>query len=216
VAVSVERLKGITWAKVRRKVDNELRARRLAANSARVLVPPPPSAFASFGEGSVIGPPARVTMPEAIHIGNGVIIHEHAWISVVDAVPGYTPKLTIGDGTHIDRLCHIACVGEIEIGPDVLCGERVLIGDTYHGYEDPDLPIIKQPMATPQNVRIERGVFIGLGVLIMAGVTVGEHAYLGAGSVVTRDVPPRTVVVGNPARPVRRYNSDTGAWESCS
>jgi acetyltransferase-like isoleucine patch superfamily enzyme len=91
-----------------------------------------------------------------------------------------------------------------------------LIGDTYHRYDDPDLPIIKQPMSAPQSVRIERGVHIGLGVMIMAGVTVGEHAYLGAGSVVTRDVPPRTVVVGNPARAVRRYNRDTGAWESCT
>jgi acetyltransferase-like isoleucine patch superfamily enzyme len=152
-------------------------------------------------------------MPEAIHIGDGVIIHEHAWISVVECVPGYRPKLTIGDGTSIGRLCHIACVGEIEIGPHVLFAERVFIGDTYHRYDDPNVPVIKQPMATPRRVQIESGAFIGVGVTILGGVTVGENAYIGAGSVVTRDVPARTVVVGNPARPIRRYNGELRTWE---
>jgi acetyltransferase-like isoleucine patch superfamily enzyme len=155
-------------------------------------------------------------MPEAISIGEGVVIHEHAWISVADVVPGYRPKLTIGDGTHIDRLCHIACVGEIEIGPEVLMGERVLIGDSYHEYQDPDLPIIQQPMAPPKKVTIGWGSYIGLGAVIIQGVTVGEQAYVGAGAVVTRDVPPRTVVVGNPAKPVRRYDPGTGRWEPIS
>ena len=55
--------------------------------------PPPPSAFASFGEGSWIVPPARVFTPEAISIGRHVTIHEHAWLSVVSAVDGVKPRL---------------------------------------------------------------------------------------------------------------------------
>jgi acetyltransferase-like isoleucine patch superfamily enzyme len=50
-------------------------------------------------------------------------------------------------------------------------------------------------------------------VLISPGVTIGTNAYLGAGAVVTKDVPPRTVVVGNPARAVRAYDPATGEWE---
>jgi acetyltransferase-like isoleucine patch superfamily enzyme len=204
-----------TWGRVRRRVANERRSRELAARVSRELMPPAPSAFAAFGEGSVIAPPCRVSLPEAISIGSWVVIHEHAWISVVDAVPGYRPKLTIGDGTHIDRLCHIACVGEIEIGSHVLMGERVLIGDTYHRYDDPERPIIEQPMAVPQKVTIAEGCHVGLGALIMPGVTIGEHAYLGAGAVVTRDVPARTVVVGNPARAIRRYDPEEKCWKPC-
>lgn len=207
-----QRLRSLSTAGVRRRVTDERHIRRLSAQAARHLTPPPPSAFAAFGTNSVIGAPARVTMPEAISIGQGVVIHEHAWISVVAAVEGYTPKLSIGDGTHIDRLCHIACVGEIEIGCDVLMGERVLIGDTYHRYDDVTRPIIEQPMAEPRRVVIEDGSHIGLAALLMPGVTVGQGAYVGAGAVVTRDVPPRSLVIGNPARVIRRYDEGRSEW----
>lgn len=199
-------------ARLRRDLAEERRTRQISARSAEDLTPPPPSAFGAFGRDSVIGPPARVTRPDCIFIGDDVLIHEHAWISVVDAVPGYTPRLVIGDGTRIDRLVHIACVGEIEIGRNVLLGERVLIGDTFHQYEDVTVPVIEQPMAEPRKVTIGDGVGIGMAACIMPGVTIGENAYVAAGSVVNRDVPPRSVVAGNPGRVVRRYDDEAGRW----
>lgn len=212
MALTLSRLRRASPAAIRRKLSEERRLRRTAARASRALTPPPTSAFGSFGVDSVIGPPSRVLNPRSIFIGNGVVIHEHAWISVVPALPGVAPKLVIGDGTHIDRLVHIACVGDIEIGPEVLMGERVLIGDTYHQYEDVTRPVIEQPAAPPRKVTIERGSYIGLGACIMQGVTIGENAYVGAGAVVTRDVPPRTVVVGNPARPTRQWDEERSAW----
>lgn len=203
------RLRGI-----RARLADERRSRKVAALTARTLMPPPPGAFASFGAGSVIVPPARVTTPGGIHIGDGVIIHEHAWLSVVPAVEGSTPKLTIGDGTSIGRLCHIACVGQIEIGARVLTAERVFIGDTYHGYEDATRPVIEQPMADPEKVTIGDGAFLGVGAVILMGVTIGEQGYVAAGAVVTSDVPARTVVAGNPARIVKRYDESAGRWVS--
>jgi acetyltransferase-like isoleucine patch superfamily enzyme len=186
----------------------------MAAFAARALMPPPPSAFATFGAESVIVPPARVTMPEAIEIGDRVVISEHAWLAVVRAVDGYEPRLVISDDALIERMCHIACVGEVEIGPKVSIGERVLIGDTFHRYDDVSAPVIDQPMAVPKKVTIERGAHLGLACLVMPGVTVGENATIGAGAVVTRDVPPRTVVVGNPARVVTRWDEGSSTWVS--
>jgi acetyltransferase-like isoleucine patch superfamily enzyme len=208
----IDRLRRLRWRTVRRRLTDERRARMLSAVTARTLTPPPPQAFAAFGKGSIIVPPARVTMPEAIEIGDGVVIHEHAWISVVGAVEGHVPKLMIGDGTHIDRLCHIACVGTIEIQDQVLMGERVLIGDTFHEYEDVNTPVIGQPMAPPEKITVERGSYIGLGAMLMPGVTVGEQAYVGAGALVTADVPPRSVAVGNPARVMKRYDDERATW----
>ena len=206
------RLRRITPANVRRKVDEELRARKLAATTARVLTPPAPSAYKSFGHGSVVVPPARVASPELIDIGDEVVIHEHSWLSVVAAVDGITPQLSIGDRTSLGMLCHIACVGNVEIGPDVLTAPRVFIGDTYHGYEDVHRPIIDQPTAEPRKVTIGRGAFLGAGAVILRGVTIGDGAYVGAGAVVTRDVPPRSVAIGNPARVVRRFDDATAEW----
>jgi UDP-3-O-[3-hydroxymyristoyl] glucosamine N-acyltransferase len=180
------------------------------------VTPPDPSAYGAHGEGTWVVPPARVTSPERIFLGAGVTVLEHAFLSVVAAVPGVVPTLRIGDGTRIGRFAHIACVGDIDIGPDVLTSERVFIGDTYHGYEDPTLPVIAQPMVAPKPVRIERGAFLGVGAVVLMGVTIGEHAYVGAGAVVTTSVPARTVVVGNPARVVRRWDEATGAWVDVS
>jgi acetyltransferase-like isoleucine patch superfamily enzyme len=199
-------------AALRRRVAEQRRLRGTAAAVARDTTPPPPQAFGAFGARSAIGWPGRVTSPECIFIGDDVIINEHSWISVVAALPGITPRCTVGDRTLIDRLLHIACVGEVEIGPDVLIGERVLISDTYHQYEDVTRPIIQQPMAPYRKVTIERGAGIGLGACIMPGVTIGENALVAAGAVVNRDVPPRTVVAGNPARVVRRWNEVEEHW----
>jgi acetyltransferase-like isoleucine patch superfamily enzyme len=185
---------------------------KIALGTARHLTPPSPSAFASFGEGSVIVPPARVTGAEYVHIGAGVVIHEHAWLSVVTALEDVVPRLAIGDGSQFGRMTTIACIGEIEIGPRVLTGERVFIGDTYHGYEDVALPVIEQPASPPRKVTIGHGAFLGVGSIILGGVTIGEGAYVGAGAVVTRDVPARTVVVGNPARVIRRYDEQSREW----
>jgi acetyltransferase-like isoleucine patch superfamily enzyme len=199
--------------RVLRKLRDERAARGLAARAARDLTPPPPEAYASFGPGSVVAPPSRVNGAEFVHIGRDVIIHEHAWISVVAAVEGITPQLRIGDGTHIDRLIHLACVGEVEIGPMGLIGERLLITDMYHDYEDVTRPIIEQPSARPRAVKIGGGVLINPGVSILPGVTIGKNSVIGAGAVVTRDVPAFAVAVGNPARVVRQYNREAGRWE---
>jgi acetyltransferase-like isoleucine patch superfamily enzyme len=150
--------------------------------------------------------------PEAISIGRNVVIHEHAWLSVVAAVPGVQPRLEIGDRCSIGRMVHIACVGEIIIEEDVLTAAMVFIGDTYHDYSDPNRPVLDQPMAHPDPVRIGRGAFLGIGSIVLQGVTIGEQAYVAAGAVVTADVPPRTLVGGNPARPLRQYDEVAERW----
>ncbi len=188
------------------------RDRLVAAAMARDTTPPHPDDYGAYGKDTWVVPPARVTCPDRIFLGDEVVILEHAWLSVVRAVDGVTPTLTIGDRTRIGRLAHIACVGVIEIGPDVLTAERIFIGDTYHGYEDPTQPVLRQPMAAPKKVVIGRGAFLGIGSIVLMGVTVGEGAYVAAGAVVTTDVPARTLVVGNPARPVKRWDEPSGSW----
>jgi acetyltransferase-like isoleucine patch superfamily enzyme len=163
--------------------------------------PPPPSAFGRFGE-SFIVPPARVELPECIFIGDGVLVHEEVWFSVVRPSPDVTPRLAIGDRTRIGRFCQFSCVGCIDIGVDVLIGDQVQIGDTSHGYEDVALPSTAQPMTPPRTVRIGDGAFIGTGAIVLPGVTIGDGAYVSEASVVGHDVVANTVVVGNPARPV--------------
>ena len=111
-------------------------------------------------------------------------------------------------------MCNVACVGEIVIEEEVLTAAMVFIGDTYHDYSDPDRPVLDQPMAYPKPVRIGRGAFLGIGSIVLQGVTIGEQAYVAAGAVVTSDVPPHTLVGGNPARPIRHYDEVAKRWSS--
>lgn len=184
----------------------------LGRATARDLTPPDPSAYGAYGRNTWVVPPARVTMPERVFLGDDVRILEHTFISVVDAVPGITPTFRMGDRSLISRFVHVACVGEVTIGDDVMVADRVFIGDTYHGYEDPTRPVNEQPMAAPKPVTICDGAFIGIGSVILMGVTVGEHAFVAANAVVLDDVAPFTLVVGNPARPVRRWDASAEAW----
>ena len=170
--------------------------------------------FEAFGAGSWIDPPARVDCPHRIRIGAGVRIMPRAWLSVVEEHNGvrYEPTLEIGSGTGLGHDLVIACIGHVEIGPQVLIADRVAIGDTYHDYRDTSRPIIEQPMRDPRPVRIGRGAFVGVGSTVLSGVTIGENACVGAGSVVTKDVPPRSVAVGNPARVVRTWDEQSATW----
>jgi acetyltransferase-like isoleucine patch superfamily enzyme len=106
----------------------------------------------------------------------------------------------------------VACTGRVEIGPDVMASDRVFIGDTYHEYRDIHRPIRDQGLAPPRPVRIAAGAFLGIGVIVLPGVTIGENAYVGAGAVVTRDVPARSVAVGNPAHVVSYWDATSGQW----
>ena len=177
-------------------------------------MPPPPAAFARFGSGSLIVPPARVTRTDCIEIGDRVIILEHAWLSVVASIDGIEPRLVIGDGCRIGRFASIACIGEVVFGPNVLTADRIFVGDTYHRYDDPTLPVLHQPAAIPARVVIGAGAFLGIGCSVLHGVTVGEGACVGAGAVVTEDIPPHSVVAGNPARVVKQWDPATGEWMS--
>lgn len=124
----------------------------------------------------------------------------------------HQPWLRIGDRCNIGPGIWLSCVGEIEIGEDNLLGHNILIADSYHEYEDPDMPIIMQPMAPPERVVIGPGCIIGPGAAILAGVSVGARSFIAANAVVTRSVPANSVVVGNPARVIRHYDRRRRAW----
>jgi acetyltransferase-like isoleucine patch superfamily enzyme len=118
----------------------------------------------------------------------------------------------IQKGVRIGRRCKISshtfiCEGVI-IEDEVFVGHNVtFINDLYPRATNADGALQTEADWECIPTRIKRGASIGSGATLLAGITVGEHALVGAGSVVTRDVPPWTVVAGNPARILRRLES---------
>lgn len=170
--------------------------------------------FGALGEGSIIRPPYTIVNAHRIHIGASTTIGPNALLSVVTDHLGrrYEPELRIGDDCSIGQNFVVGCIDCVTIGCRVLISSNVFVGDCIHGYDVPDTPVIDQPLIKRGSVTIEDGVFLGINAVVLPGVRIGRNAVVGAGSVVSADVPALTVVAGNPARPIRRYDPITRSW----
>ena len=137
--------------------------------------------FKSFGDGAEFRAGAYAEACSKISIGNRVVVRPGSFLFADPTKDG----------------------GEIFIADDVLLGPCVHLYTNNHKFSEYGTPIIEQgyPEATMlDSIYIERGAWIGANVVILPGVTIGANSVVGAGSVVTRSVPPRVVVVGHPAR----------------
>lgn len=103
-------------------------------------------------------------------------------------------------------------IGPVRIGAKVIIAQHVVLSGLNHAYQDIHTPIRDQPVTTALIV-VEDECWIGANSVITAGVTIGRHCVVAGGSVVTRDVPPYSVVGGNPARILKQYNPATDQWE---
>jgi len=92
---------------------------------------------------------------------------------------------------------------DIIIGNDVMMGPRCTIYGRYHRFDRTDIPMNRQGMGAYDPIYIEDDVWIGACVIILKGVSIGKGAIIAAGSVVTKDVKPYSIVAGNPARLIR-------------
>lgn len=127
-------------------------------------------------------------------VGEGVVIRPPFHIDY-----GYNVK--IGRGAFMNFGCIVLDVVEVEIGDMTQIGPGVQILTADHP-RDPALRA--QGLEFGRPIKIGKNVWIGGGALIMPGVTIGDDALVGAGAVVTKDVPPGTTVAGNPARVLKR------------
>jgi acetyltransferase-like isoleucine patch superfamily enzyme len=111
----------------------------------------------------------------------------------------YGLEIRVGKRVFINQNCTLYDFAEISIGDDVMIGPNVSIITEGH----PVAPSQRRACIIGKPITIERNVWIAAGATIIGGVTVGENSVVAAGSVVTKDIPPNTLVGGNPARVIR-------------
>jgi acetyltransferase-like isoleucine patch superfamily enzyme len=119
----------------------------------------------------------------------------------------YGLNLRVGHKVFINQCCTIYDMGGVEIGDRVMIGPNVSIITTGHALA----PSRRRACVEAKPIVIEKNVWIAAGVTIIGGVTVGENSVLGAGSVVTRDVPANAFVGGAPAKVIRSIEENTAA-----
>jgi acetyltransferase-like isoleucine patch superfamily enzyme len=130
-----------------------------------------------------------------LEIGPQTLLEPHVWITA----PGEA-RVRIGEGTFLNIAVMVAAVELVEIGSHCMFANGCFVTDGNHRFDDPDRPVTWQGFSSKGPTRVGDNVWCGANVVITSGVTVGERCVIGANSVVTTDLPPRSIAAGAPAR----------------
>ena len=145
------------------------------------------------GRGSKIYHSVRMDTPPYRRFSLG----RHSVVESFCCINNAVGDVVIGDHTRIGL--HNTIIGPVTIGSHVNLAQGVVVTALNHNFNNPSLHIDQQGVST-NSVKIEDDVWIGANAVVLPGVTVGRHSVVAAGAVVTRDVPPGTVVAGIPAK----------------
>lgn len=156
-------------------------------------------------EGSILRRKARLDL----NFANKLVIGRKSIIEDGAIINNGIGDIIIGNNTMITS--RVMILGPVNIGHNVVVGIGTQLVGLTHNYEDVDIPINKQGVKGTQ-INISNDVWIGGNSVILQGVSIGTHSLVGAGSVVTKDVEPYTIVAGNPAREIKKYDFDLKEW----
>lgn len=135
---------------------------------------------------------------------------DYSTIEDFSAINNGVGDVIIGNQTKIGLSNTI--IGPVTLGNDIRLAQNITLSGLNHNYQDIKTPIHKQGVSTSPIV-IEDECWIGANVVVLPGVTIGKHSVIAAGSIVTKDIPPYSVAVGNPARIIKQYNLETKNWK---
>lgn len=160
------------------------------------------------GKGSVIRERTRIDVVPF----NKFILGKRSVIEDFCTINNGVGDLVIGENTLIGM--GNVLIGPVTIGNNVILAQNIVMSGLNHEYRDINVPIREQNVTTAP-IKIEDDCWIAANSVITAGVTIGKHSVVAAGSVVTKDVPAFTIVAGNPARVIKRYNDELKEWVKC-
>ena len=162
-------------------------------------------AFGAFGKHNYLFD-LELLNPQNIFLGSNL------WISKTRLASSKGGKLIIGNHVAIGRFSQIYALQSIIIEDGVLMAENTLISDNTHTFTDITTPVRDQDIKPLGNVVIGSGTWIGRNVVVNE-CKIGRNCIIGAYTFLKKDIPDYCVVVGNPARIVKRYNPQSGQWE---
>ena len=166
--------------------------------------------FASVGDNAYIMSNIYVRGGQKIIIGNNFYCYWGVRIETYSCHNGmkFNPQIIIGNNVSINPDCHIGAINRIEIHDGVLMASRVFITDHFHGKINREELLVspqKRILFAKGTVIIKKDAWLGEGVAVMPGVTIGENSVIGANAVVTKDIPDNSIAVGIPAKVIKQF-----------
>jgi lipopolysaccharide O-acetyltransferase len=165
-----------------------------------------------FGGNSYIEEPSFIYGGHSIEIGDNVTIWRNARIEARKGLGSNSPAIEIGDGCKVHPYVHIGAVERVTIGKGCLFASNVYITDHDHDYSNPYDEVVSNRKVIVSPVTVGDYVWLGEGVMVLKGSTIGERSIIGAGSIVLGEIPPLSVAVGRPARVVKQYDVKLSKW----
>lgn len=167
------------------------------------------SLFGKVGNMTYIGHPTFIEGRKNIYIGNCVRIFPNIRMEAIG-----NGIIRIGDNTAIEQNVHIISGnGTLNIGNDTTISANVFISNVDHEYKDVEKSVMEQRLLFKET-QIGKSCFLGYGVVILPGTKLGNHCIVGANAVVRGTYSDNCVIVGNPARVMKRYNHESKYWEN--
>lgn len=154
----------------------------------------------ALGRRTTLSRPLYCNNPRAVSVGAGVLVSRQFVLADLKVGEGSLPKIVIGDGCTIMYRFQCNAAESVRIGNNVLIASNVLITDSDHVVEPEGIPVSRNQKLVTSPVVVEDNCWLGQNAVILKGVVIGHDSIVGANSVVTRSVPPLSVVAGNPAR----------------
>jgi acetyltransferase-like isoleucine patch superfamily enzyme len=139
---------------------------------------------------------------DEVNIGDNVTIREYSIIECTGVLRAPGEGLVIGNNVGISQHAFIGVRGKVVIGNNVIMGPNVTIYAANHNFEDPDR-LINDQGESREGIMIEDDCWLGTGCVILDGVKIGQGSVIAAGCVVTKSVPPYSIVAGIPGRVIR-------------
>ena len=171
--------------------------------------------FAEFGRGTSIHYSCEIrrSASSQIKLGSNVYLAPDVWLDVVPDSQGSEAKIVLGDGCSIGRRCTISARNQVILEADVLLAPSVLIRD--HQRDISDFEMLNETENARGRIFIGKNCWLGIGAVISCAsedLTIGRNSVIGANAVVTQSFPPFSVIAGNPAKLVKRYDEEVGKW----
>lgn len=151
----------------------------------------------AYARGRVLGEPLEMLRDGRLSLGEQVLLEPDVWITG-------SGRVEIGEGTILNRGVMLAAAEHVSIGAHCMVANGCVVTDSDHVTDDPTRPATWQGFTSKGPTTVGDHTWLGAHAVVTSGVTIGERCIIGAGAVVTHDVPDWSVAVGVPARVVRR------------